>query len=53
MRSNPIIAIIIISIIGNIYINSSDRSSTTLTIVVIKINMNIKFIINYLISYQY
>ena len=44
---------IIISIIANVSVNSSDRSSTTTTIVVAMVSINIKFITNFGGSYQY
>ena len=53
MSTNPIMSTIPISIIANVCVNSSDRSSTATTIVVIMVSINIKFITNYCGSYQY
>ena len=53
MSTNPIMTTIIISIIANVCVHSSDRSSTTATIVVVMVSINIKFITNYCGSYQY
>ena len=45
---------IIISIIAaNVYVNSSDRSSTTAPSVVVIVSFNINFSTNYCGSYQY
>ena len=51
--TNPIMTTMIISINANVCVNSSDRSSTTATIVVVMVSINIKFITNYCGSYQY
>ena len=53
MTTNPIMTTIIISIIANACDSSSDRSSTTATIVVVMVSINIKFITKYCGSYQY
>ena len=53
MGTNPIMTTIIISILANVCVNSSDRNSTTTTIVVAMVSINIKFITNYCGSYQY
>ena len=53
MSANPIMVIIIVSIIANVCVNSSDRSSTTTTIVVGMAGINIKFSANSCGSYQY
>ena len=53
MSTNPIMTTIIISIIANVCVNSSDPSSTTATIVVAMVTISIKFITNYCGSYQY
>ena len=44
MSTNPILTAITVSIITNICVNSSDRSSTTTTITVVMVGINIKFI---------
>ena len=44
---------IVISIIANVCVNSSDRSSTSTTIGVGMVSINIKFSTNYCGSYQY
>ena len=44
---------IIISIIANVCVNSTDRGSTTTTIVVVMVSINVKFSTNYCGSYQY
>ena len=51
MSINPIMTTIMISIIANVCVNSSDRSSTTATIVVVMNSINIKFTTNYCGSY--
>ena len=51
MSTNPIMTTIIISIVANVCVNSSDRSSTT--IVVVMVSINVKLITNYGGSYQY
>ena len=54
MSTNPIVTTIIVSIIAaNVYVNSSDRISTTTTIVVGIVSINIKLSANYCGSYQY
>ena len=53
MSANPTMTTIIISIIANVCVNNSDRSSTTATIVVVLVSINIKLITNYCGSYQY
>ena len=53
MSTYPIMTTIIISIFANVCANSSDRSSTTATIVVVVVSINIKFITNHCGSYQY
>ena len=53
MSTNPILTTMIISIIANVCVNSSGRSSTTATIVVGMVFSNLKFITNYCGSYQY
>ena len=53
LSTNPIMTAIVISIIAHVCVNSSDRSSTTATIVVVMVSINIKFITNYCGSYQY
>ena len=53
MGTDPIMTAIVISIIANACVNSSDRSSTTTIIVVVMVSLNIKFITNYCGSYQY
>ena len=53
MSANPIMTTIIISIIANVCVNSSDHSSTTATNVVVMVSTNIKFVTNCCGSYQY
>ena len=54
MGTNPIMITNIISVTAaNVYVNSSDRSSTTTTIFVVIASINIKFSTNYCGSYQY
>ena len=53
MSTNPIMTTIRIPIIANVCLNGSDRSSTTATIVVVMVSINIKFTTNYCGSYQY
>ena len=53
MSTNPIMTTISVSIIANVCVNRSDRSSTTRTIVVAMVSINIKFIANYCGSHQY
>ena len=53
MSANPVLTTIIISIIARVSVDSSDCSSTTATIVVVMVSINIKFITNYCGSYQY
>ena len=52
VSTNPIMTTIIISKIANVCVDSSDRSSTTATIVVM-VSINFKFITHYCGSYQY
>ena len=52
MSTNPTMTTIIISIIAHACVNSSGRSSTTTTIVVAMVSINIKFSTNYCGSYQ-
>ena len=47
MSTNPIMATIIISIIANYCVNSSDCSSTTTILVVVRVSINIRLITNY------
>ena len=44
MSTNPIMTTITISILANICVNSSDRSSTTTIIIVAMVGINIKLI---------
>ena len=53
MSTNSIMTTIVNSIFVNVCVNSRDRSSTTTTIVVAMVGINIKFITNYCGSYQY
>ena len=53
MTTNPLMTTTIISTIANVCVNSSDRSGTTATIVVVMVSINIKFITNYCDSYQH
>ena len=53
MSTNQIMTTIIVSILANVCVNRSDRSSATATIVVVMVSINIKFIANYCGSYQY
>ena len=53
MSTNPIMTTIITSMIANVGVSSSDRSSTTTTTVVVMVSINIKFSTNYCGSYQY
>ena len=53
MRTNPTMTTLIISIVANVCVNSSDRSSTTTATVVVVVSINIRFITNYCGSYQY
>ena len=53
MSANPIETTIIISIIANVCANSSDRSSTTATMAVVMVSINIEFITRCCGSYQY
>ena len=53
MSTNPIMTTIVVSIIANVCVNGSGRSSTTTTIVVVMVSINIKFITNSCGSYQY
>ena len=46
MSTNPIMTTVIVSIIANVCVNSSARSSTTTTIVVVMVSINIKFSTN-------
>ena len=52
MRTYPIMTTII-SIVANVCVNSSDRSSTTTTSVAVMVSINIQFSTNYDGSYQY
>ena len=52
MNTNPIMTTIMSSVIANVCVNSSDRSSTT-TIIVVMVSLNIKITTNYCGSYQY
>ena len=52
MSTNLMMTTIITSLIANVCVNS-DRSSTTATIVVVMVSINIKFISNDCGSYQY
>ena len=47
MSTNPIMTTMSISIIANVCVNSSGRSSTTTIIVVGMVGINIKFSTNY------
>ena len=53
ISTDPIMTTIVLSRMANVCVTSSDRSSTTTTIVVDMVSMNIKFITNYCGSYQY
>ena len=53
MSTNPTMTTIIISIMANFCVNSSDRSNTTATIVVVMVSVNTKFSANYCGLYQY
>ena len=53
MSTNPIVTTIIISIIANVFVHGSDRSSTTTSIVVVMVSINIMFNTNHCGSYQY
>ena len=53
LSTNPSMTTILISIIAHVCVNSSDRSSTRATIVVVMVSINIKFITNYCGSYKY
>ena len=53
MGTNPIMTKIIISIIAKVRVDSTDRSSTTTTILVVMVSINIKLITNYCGSYQW
>ena len=53
MSANPVMTTTVVSIIANVCVNSSDRSSTTATIVVVMVSINLKFITSYCGSYQY
>ena len=53
MSINPLMTIIIISIIANVYVNSSDRRFTTTSVIAVIVSINIKFSTNYCGSYQY
>ena len=46
MSTNPIMTTIVISIIANVCVSHSDRSSTTAFIVVVMVGINIKFVTN-------
>ena len=53
MSTNPIMTTIILSKIADVCAKSSGRSSTTTTILVVMVSINIKFSTNYCGSYQY
>ena len=44
MSTNPIMTTTILSTIANVCVDSSDRSSTTTTILAVLVSINIKFI---------